>query len=403
MKRLLERVADDETGASLRVIDAFDRLVADGAGAEELVGAAAGLCGREVGLDDVHAARALRCLPAGAPEPADREVAAAVSRAAVAARLRGRRAVVLDSDLGAVVAASIEWASGRLGVVWAHGSERPFGVLDQLVVERLAAAAGIAALRQREQAHEGGTAAVERLLCGELSVEEATVAARRARLEPAADHLVLALRERPAAAVSPDALCAAVARACREAGVAARGAAVGREPVVVARAAQRLGDVLDRAVGAAEARGVQLDVGVGDPAPVHRLARSLAEAREALLLGGAAAPRSRVTRFAELGVIHLLAQIPREEVRRSPEVRAVAALDGAAGGTSDLTLLETYCETGSLRQTAARLYLHHSSVDYRLKRLEDQLGMSLTDPADRLRALLAVRLVRIEQLRETAG
>jgi DNA-binding PucR family transcriptional regulator len=52
--------------------------------------------------------------------------------------------------------------------------------------------------------------------------------------------------------------------------------------------------------------------------------------------------------------------------------------------------LEAFCRTGSLRQAAAELHLHHSSVAARLARVEQAVGWRLDTPGDRFRARLAV-------------
>ena len=51
----------------------------------------------------------------------------------------------------------------------------------------------------------------------------------------------------------------------------------------------------------------------------------------------AAAP---LTHFEELGVLHLLAEIPTDDLARYPDVVRVAALEGSGAPVSDLDLLE---------------------------------------------------------------
>ena len=51
-----------------------------------------------------------------------------------------------------------------------------------------------------------------------------------------------------------------------------------------------------------------------------------------------------------------------------------------------------YC---SIREAAAALYLHHSSVRYRLRQAEESLGLELASSRSRLRAELALILWRL--------
>jgi len=406
VKRLLQQAggtADDEAWRCLQVVDRFDRLVASQAGPLELVQETATLTGAAVGMQDTLSDLAVAADPRGG-EVADAErVTREVAAAAVAQRLRGRHHRMLDTPLGPVAAASIEAASGRLGVVWSRlGTE--WTAVQGLALERAAAALAIRALHEQDRrAHAARVepAALERLLAADVaSPEAAAVAARRAGLDPARQHLVVVLQERPAAAASPEALLALALRGAHARGVSARGTLVGRRPIIVCEDATALDDALRDAIATAQARGFALDAGIGEPAALEELGTSLSQAREALVLGGLTEHPDGATRFGELGLLHLLAQIPSKEVRASPEVRRVAALDGASGGISDLRLLEVYCETASLRQTAARLFVHHSSVDYRLKRIEEALGLSLGEPGDRMRALIAIKLLRIDRVRE---
>jgi hypothetical protein len=96
-------------------------------------------------------------------------------------------------------------------------------------------------------------------------------------------------------------------------------------------------------------------------------------------------PSAAVIDHDALGPLALLAEIPTERLRSQPDVVALAALAAA-----DVAALDAFCRTGSLRQAAAVLYLHHSSVAARLAHVEDALGWHLDDPGDRFRAQLAL-------------
>lgn len=143
----------------------------------------------------------------------------------------------------------------------------------------------------------------------------------------------------------------------------------------------------------APARGVRAGVGRGaDPLAARA---SWAQARSALRFAVAGVPGESVADHDELGPVALLAEIPRERLREQSDVQALDRLAGRDGGESVLAALAAFCRTGSLRQSAARLHLHHSSVAARLARVEDLLGWRLQDPQDRFRAQLALYARRL--------
>ncbi|MEV7179683.1 helix-turn-helix domain-containing protein [Kitasatospora sp. NPDC093679] len=76
-------------------------------------------------------------------------------------------------------------------------------------------------------------------------------------------------------------------------------------------------------------------------------------------------------------------------LRSRPHVRALEDLSGREEGAPAVAALAAFCRTGSLRQAAAELHLHHSSVAARLARVEEETGWRLRDPQDRFRAQLA--------------
>ncbi len=396
MKTLLKQLekADAEAARALRVIDEFDRLVAREVPLERLASAAARLSGRTVGVEEtLNDRRIVLGSPARSRPPT---VAEDVSAAAVARKLRGRRAARLSGPFGEVVAASVDVASGRIGTVWLADGDRPWDTLDDLIAERLAAATAIDALRERErrralEAHDA--AALERILLGDVDGEQLEAIARRAGLDPAGRYAAVALEERPVGAVSPEVLVRLAERTLREEDRLCRGVVLGRSAAIVVEPADDPMAGLAGVPEAAARRGFAVLVGVGEPAGVGDLRRSWREAREALTLG-ALAGGPGITRFRDLGALSLLARIPREELAGCADLERVGRLQ-AGREPDDLRLLETYCETGSLRRTAERLHLHHSTVDYRVKRIERVLGFSLAEPAGRLRALLAVKLTTL--------
>ena len=404
VSRLIARAqaTDPDQAETLRIIDLFDQLTAAGASIDELAQAAADRTGRTTWVEEHWNGRRVRVFPRGierVPGADAEDASQVVMSGVVGTRLRGRRASVMATDVGQVLVASLDIASGRIGAVWLEASARKFSVLDFVATERLAVAVVTNSLTTHAMADSRSRvdrAALERLLLGHLTSEEAAISGKEAQLPPGRRFVAIAVGERPRLSASPDTIGQIVTRALAEVGILGRASVVGSMPVVVAEQADGLADALEALASGGGYLGSALEFGVGDPGPVGALARSWRQAREALVLR-AIATASPVVRFADLGLLHLFAQIPVDEVTSFPDYVAVAALAGNRGNPSDLELLETYCDTGSLRATATALYLHYTSVSYRLSRIETAIGMRLANPSDRFRAHVAVKLVQIHR------
>ncbi|MEV4680514.1 helix-turn-helix domain-containing protein [Streptomyces kurssanovii] len=113
------------------------------------------------------------------------------------------------------------------------------------------------------------------------------------------------------------------------------------------------------------------------------------QARTALRFTG---PREPVVRYADLGALALLAEIPKDASRDNADVAAIARI---SGNPEDMETLHTYCATGSLRRAADLLHLHHSSVARRLEQVAKTLGIELTEPTGLMRVRLALTAWRL--------
>ena len=402
MKALLKQVAqaDASVEGALKIIDRFDQLMVGGASLDRILLAAAEVSGRDVGIENTWSDVRVR-VQEGRIRKIDvwDEHGIAVIDTAISRRLRGHRAQMLKTTLGEVIAASVEAANGRAGTVWLEAGARGWANVDFLIAERLAAAASMLMLRPAgADKLQSGPAALEHLLAAARTREEARSLADRAQLDLGGQYVAAALEANPPSAVGPEVLAGVGSRALRDSGQRAAPAVVGRTAFLVLPAQC---DYAAALLGLAQAdeRVFRIRVGIGEPAAIDELHRSAAEAREALALGPLVNGEGRPTRFSELGVLHVLAQIPAEQIEAFADVARVGALDAGEPGVSDLRILEVYCETNSLRQTAIRLHLHHSTVNYRRRRIEQTLGFSLVEPGQRLRALLAFKLFQIAQLR----
>lgn len=149
-------------------------------------------------------------------------------------------------------------------------------------------------------------------------------------------------------------------------------------------------------------RSAGVRIGVGGTADIREADVSWDQARLALRFaalrdaaGHAGDPAEAVVDYDALGPLTVLAHVPATHLRADADVAALNALMGSASGVLDIVALEAFCRTGSLRQAAQVLYLHHSTVASRLARIEAALGWRLDEPGDRFRAQLALWVRRL--------
>lgn len=362
MKGLLLRLSalDPDAAAALRVIAHYEALL--GAGrldAESLVRSTAALAECPAGLE--LDGRTVRFGPAGTAQP---------------------QAVAGERAGGVEFAPGEEGSRGR---VWLEREGDP-GPFDDLVLEWMAIAAGVLAGHEQDtppQRHVADPALVELALSEREAVEDRSRALRLLGLDPG----------RPLRVVAVAGLAAVATLGRHELRPGVRVASVGPLAVALVPGTESSAGDLRAVVAARGAEDVR--IGVGGSAPALDAGTSWAQARLALRFAVAGAPGEAVVDHDELGAVALLADIPVERLRAQPDVRALAALAGTRGGEPALTALAAFCRAGTLRQAAADLHLHHSSVAARLAQVESALGWHLADPRDRFRAQLALHAMRL--------
>lgn len=372
MKGLLLRLSmvDADAEAAVRVIAYFDGLMEQRATPAALVRSVAALAECPAGWAS-PGAEPLRLGPTGKPVSADVPV---VESGGV--------------DLG---------AQGR---VWLERNSDP-GPLDDLVLERFAMSARVLTRMERRPSAPdlADPALVELVLAERAAVEDRSRALRLLGLDAALPVRVLAVsapgRDAGAEAVG----LVARGRPLRAVRVAVVGAAaavllqprVGAATLVDDLRAALTDRVLERGTG-----GAALRVGVGGPAPPLEARSSWLQARLALRFTvPGAAQDAAVIEHAALGALALLADLPPERLRAEPDVAALQAMAETESGALDVATLEAFCRTGSLRQAAVALHLHHSSVAARLAHVEDALGWRLDEPQGRFRARMALLARRL--------
>ncbi|GAA3617530.1 PucR family transcriptional regulator [Streptomyces chitinivorans] len=419
MKGLLLRLSalDADAATAVRVIAHFEALLGGALDPVTLTRSTAGLAGCAAGLE-LPDGRTVRFAPDGA------------ALTGAPGRVSGR----VDLE--------------PAGCVWLERPGVP-GPFDELVLEWMAIAARVLAGRPRpaRTPRAADPALVELVLSGREAIEDRARALRLLGLEPGTPLRVIAVAAQ--AGTGADAGVEAVAllgrgalrgtvRVARVGSLGAvlvqrRGGAPGGDdapggegasggqgapgsapdgtgtasPAAELRAAMRE-RARDRSTARGPAPGTRVGIGSGaDPLDAHT---SWAQARSALRFAVAGAPREAVADHDELGPLALLADIPVERLRAQADVRRLGRLgdpahgEGERGGSAAgqarpggelLAALAAFCRTGSLRQAAAELHLHHSSVAARLAHVEKETGWRLRDPQDRFRAQLALYALRL--------
>jgi hypothetical protein len=327
MRALIERLSalDPDAGGAVRVISVFDRLAAESDGPTALLAATAAFTEGAVGLT------------------VERHVLARAGTAGVVDRC------------------AIHPVQGG-GTVWLE-RRGPASPLDELVLERLAAAARI--VLDRGHWRDAGRW-VESFLREHLDPAERRRAVEQLGLRLGTPVRLLAVNGAdPSVSWGPR-------------------AAVADIPDEALAVVLPENDPVPAPPGAA--------IGVGDVVPAAEAYRSWAQARIALRFCGSPVAGEGPTLHRDLGdLVHLTGLI----VAGGPSLSDVAALDrlaDARGGEGMLDVLATYCRSGSVRAAASELHLHHSSVDSRVDRAERELGFAVRDGIGRTRLHLALVL-----------
>jgi hypothetical protein len=398
VRRLLSTYTpQDQLGEELlTIIRRFDELLVGQTDLLHLACAAAEMLDSDVCVLDLLNDRFIGVAPDGTSVSECREVGRALIQTVDAEGAKPGEVLRCSAAERTWGAAILEHGQGRLGVVWTPKPEHELTPADDLVLERFAQAASIA-IQQVDRAPErvADPTALEMLIAGGLDENARSDAIRATNLDAGLRYSVAAIAIEPPQASVAVAI-AAVGRALDRRSISWRSVTVMNMPLIVATGDLRESEVFADAVEDAARTGWVLMVGVGDALSLEQLDRSASEAREALAFH-ATGKLGGVTAFGSLGSLHLLTQIPRSATQNDRDLLAIARLEETRAGVEDLALLVAYCETASLRQTGERMFLHHSSVEYRLRRIETALGFQVTTPTGRFRALLAATVHRLGQ------
>lgn len=348
MRALMQRLSalDADAENAVRIITLFDKLVQQRSGLTGLVRSAAVFSECAVGATDAIGRVAARAGSDGSP---------------------------LDGTKPAT--ATTHPVDGG-GQVWLERSG-PSLPLDDIVLERFAAAVAIIRERQLAALPRLGDPALVELLISEASGEpERARAIHLIGLTPATRVRVLAV-EGSADDVLP-----------HSADV------LGHAPVQGLHALVVLGGDLPDAMLARCAR-----VGVGPLARADEAWQSWHGARLAVRFTADGEPDQHgrrglhVIHWDDLGGLAALAEhVPTDTISQIPDVVALDRLAAERTGMVTILALQVACQTESLRRAATALHMHHSSVAARLARAEEALGFSIRTAIGRNRLMIALVL-----------
>jgi hypothetical protein len=135
-------------------------------------------------------------------------------------------------------------------------------------------------------------------------------------------------------------------------------------------------------------------IAIGSSESVENAYLSLECARLALRLCSAEIGPNRVD-YATLGPLRFVAAVPPSEAGHDETVRQLSALLETETGRAELLALDAFCRHTSLRNAAAELNLHHSSLAYRLDNVARKLDREVSDPTERFSLALSLQLLRV--------
>ena len=357
MRGLLQRLSaiDAQAEAAVKIIAAFDQLVAQRTEIGGIVRTAAAVAGCRAGLWDPIHGLFVHVGPDG------REI---------------------EDDGAAARTAHVPLEGTGGGEVWLEREDRA-EQLDEFVVERMAAAAVVVLDRTYGGASESRDSALESLLNERLSEIERIRSARVLGFDGAERVRAVALAQLggfgQGATSRPVAF---VIRNLERRGENARAARIG-DLFALLTTASEISDPLP----------VDLRAGVGREVKVLSAAASWATARAALCfttpVPGLHRARSAVA--DELGSAVALAAVPAEHLTGLAELDALDTLASTSAGRDVIATLDAVVRTGSLRHAGTELHLHHTSVASRVKRAGEALGYAI-EASSYGRAQLALTL-----------
>jgi hypothetical protein len=365
MRGLLLQLSDldPNTHAYLRVIQYFDRLVNNGINLEGLTRASAALGNCTVGLRDQDSGVVIRFDHQGQLSP----------------QLVNPVVLELPIVINELV----------VGHVWLEREKKE--QLDEILLERMSIAATV--LWRSLRSIEGSDPALLELAISALAEDQDRIRALRLiGFNPLQNLRVMAtsIPDKNESMTMQNLL----ATINLNEGLA-RSAMIGTVGVVLIQIHEdKFGSLLD-ALDLISKESIQ--IGIGQSVPAARAYDSWSNARLALRFAPALIKNKTIVNYEDLGSFAVLATIPSEFALMNPDVKALKKLSEIEQGDQDINILLSVTWSGSARQAATELFMHHSSITNRLKHIEGALNLSIQEPVGRLRAQMAAILFRLHQ------
>jgi sugar diacid utilization regulator len=150
--------------------------------------------------------------------------------------------------------------------------------------------------------------------------------------------------------------------------------------------------------------GMTVTVGIGRTVPTfEQLAESFLQAERAARLGSSLWGGNQVVHYDDLGVYRVLAAAEADDDVIGPALQRIIDYD-ARHGTEFVPTLGAYFDCmGRLQAAAAQLNLHRNTLQYRIQRIQQLVGVSLDDPDSRLALELGLKMLHLRPRRRPAA
>ncbi|WP_136057482.1 helix-turn-helix domain-containing protein [Microbacterium sp. K24] len=355
MEGLLRSLSEEGDGSAdaLRVVNYFDKLLQFRAGIDELVRSTAMLIGTEAGYNGPGGGCGFNSLGRMRPQDPPEE--------AVASLLSG--------------------SDAESGLVWVVPKPND-AEMAQLILERMALAAGTILVRQAEASRLGDGEPLRLLIEALPSISELREEALR-RLGFRSDWRVRVVVARGSKSELSE------PRTWREwFGPENRCTA----PVLIGNAHVVMVHNGDRLPGSPMDGADLMAVGAAGSALAPRDSY-LAALRTLRLCSSTLGPR--MLSYDGLGSLRRIAEIEPPVARGTELVQKMDVLLRSAAGLGEILALDSYCRHSNVRAAATELSLHHSSLAHRLKNVGAKLAIDVFDAAQRNDAWLALQLLRV--------
>lgn len=139
--------------------------------------------------------------------------------------------------------------------------------------------------------------------------------------------------------------------------------------------------------------------GVGRSAKrLREVGRSFTEAQQAKRLQRKRERKNQVLSYGDLGLYQLLFSLEGTDVLEDYYNGTIGILEkyDRANGTDYCLFLGNYFAWGcSVQNMAEKLHMHRNSVTYKLHKIEEIIGLSVTAPADRTRIMVGLMIQEI--------